>query len=88
LGYLFYSIAYAFFEPDDPARNVPGGPVEPVRTPGQQGLPFFVFDQQVNIDHGREAADKIKEVLGQAGLGVSDVLRDAVQQSAEVSVHP
>jgi hypothetical protein len=54
--------------------------VEPVRPPGQQGLTFFVFDQQIYIDHGRDAANKIKEILGQTSFGVYDVLRNALQQ--------
>jgi hypothetical protein len=52
--------------------------VKPVRTPRQQSLTIFVFDQQININHRRQGADKIKKLLGQTNPGVCDVLRYAL----------
>jgi hypothetical protein len=42
---LGYSIFNFFFEPNDPSRDMPSGPIKFVITPSQEGLTRIIFDQ-------------------------------------------
>src|ERR1043166_458112 len=61
-----------FFVSDDAAGNMPARSKEFVVTPGEQGAAGVVFDQEIDIDKGGDAADEKEELFREAVARVID----------------
>jgi hypothetical protein len=60
-----YTIFYPLFETNNATGYMPRRTVKLVVPPSEQCLAFFIFYQQVDVDHRRQSAHKVKSFCGQ-----------------------